>query len=82
MTKVVFKSTSTLMNKVTKLRNGIWKILAIQIFTTFAETDRSFIHIFTPERGCITPEKLEHQKKHTIFIYKQAEKQKKNFYLH
>ena len=57
---MVFKSTSTLMNKVTKLRDGIWKILAKQIFTTFAKPDRGFIHIFTSERGCITPEKLGH----------------------
>ena len=39
MTKVVFESTSTLMNKVTKLRDGIGKILAKKIFTTFAEPD-------------------------------------------
>ena len=60
MTKVVFKSTATLMNKVIKLRDGIWKILAKQIFTNFAKPDRGFIHIFTLERGCITPEKFGH----------------------
>ena len=58
MTKVVFKSTSTLMNKVTR-----WNLENLglgQIFTTFAEPDRGFINIFTPVRGCITPEKLGH----------------------
>ena len=60
MTKVVFKSTSILVNKVTKLRDGIWKILAKQIFATFAKPDRGFRHIFTSELGCITPEKLGH----------------------
>ena len=60
MIKVVFKSTSILRNKVTKLRDEIWKILAKQIFTTLATPDRGFIHIFTPEQGCITPEKLGH----------------------
>ena len=35
------------MNKVTKLRDVIWKILAKQIFTTFAKPDRGFIHRFT-----------------------------------
>ena len=70
------------MNKVTKLQDGIWKILAKQIFTTFAEPDRGFIHVFTPERGCITPEKLGHTENNAIFIYKKAKKQKKKFYLH
>ena len=60
---MVFKSISTLMNKVTKLQDEIWKILAKQIFTTFAEPDRGFIQIFTPERGCITPEKFGHLQK-------------------
>ena len=82
MTKVVFKSTSTLMNKVTKLRDGIWKILAKQIFTTFAKPDRGFIHtrIFTSERGCITPEKLGHQQKTMQFLF--TNEQKKKFCLH
>ena len=48
------------MNKVTKLRDEIWKILAKQIFTTFAKPDRGFIHTFTSEQVCITPEKLGH----------------------
>ena len=56
MTKVVFKTTSTLMNEIAKLRDGIWKILAKRIFTSFAKPDQSFIHIFTSERGCVTPE--------------------------
>ena len=77
MTKVAFKSTSTLINKVTKLRDGTWKILAKQIFTTFAERDRGFIHIFTSERGCITPEKLGHLQKPMQFLF--TKKQKKKF---
>ena len=76
VTKVVFKSTSTLMNKVTKLQDGIWKILSKQIFTTFAEPHRGFIHIFTPERGCITPEKLGHLQKTMRFLF--TNKQKKS----
>ena len=62
------------MNKVTKLRDGIWKILAKQIFTTFAEPDRGFIHIFTSERGCITPEKLEHLQKTMQFLFTNKQK--------
>ena len=81
MTKVVFKSTSTLINQVTKFQDGMWKIFAKQIFTTFAEPDWGFIHILTPEQGCITSQKLGH-KKNAIFIYKQAKRQKKKFYLH
>ena len=63
------------MNKDTKLQDGIWKILAKQIFTTFAELDRGFIHIFTSERGCITPEKLGQLRKTTQFLF--TNKQKK-----
>ena len=81
MTKVVFKSTSTLMNQVTKLQDGIWKILAKHIFTTFADPDQGFIHIFTPEQGCITPEKLGHQKKCDFYL-QTSKKAKKKFYLH
>ena len=77
MTKVVFKSTSTLMNKVTKLQDGIWKILAKQKFTAFAEPDRGFIHIFTPERGCITTEKLGHLQKTMRFLFTNKQKSKK-----
>ena len=80
MTEVVFKSTSTLMNEVTKLLDGIWKILAQQIFTTFAEPDRGFIHIFTPQRECITPKKLGHLQKTMQFLF--TNNQKKKFYLH
>ena len=76
MTKLVFKSTSTLMNKVTKLRDGTLKILAKQIFTTFAEPDRGFIHIFTSERGCLTPEKFGHLQKTMQFLF--TNKQKKS----
>ena len=54
MTKVVFKSTSTLINKITKLRDGIKKISDKQIFTSFAKPDQGFMHIFTLEQGCIT----------------------------
>ena len=64
------------MNKVTKLQDGIWKILAKQIFTTFAEPDRDFIHIFTSERGCITLEKLGHLQKTMQFLF--TNKQKKS----
>ena len=74
MTKVVFKSTSTLMNKVTKLRDGIWKILATQIFTTFAEPDRD---IFTSERGSITPEKLGHLQKTMQFLFTNKQNKRK-----
>ena len=66
------------MNKVTKLQDGIWKILAKQIFTTFAEPDRGFIHIFTPERGCITPEKLGHLQKAMRFLFTNKQKKKKS----
>ena len=62
------------MNKVTKLRDGIWKILAKQIFTTFAEPDRGFIYIFTSERGCITPKKLGHLQKTTQFLFTNMQK--------
>ena len=80
MTKVVFKSTSTLMNKVTKLQDEIWKILAKQIFTTFAEPGRGFIHytVFTPGRGCTTPEKLGHLQKTIQFLF--TNKQKKSLF--
>ena len=50
MTKVVSKSTSTLINKMAKLRDGIWKILAKQIFTTFAKSIRGFIYIYIRTR--------------------------------
>ena len=63
------------MNKATKLRDEISKILAKQIFTTFAEPDRGFIHRFTSERGCITPEKLGHLQKTMQFLF--TNKQKK-----
>ena len=71
------------MNKVTKLRDGIWKILAKQIFTTFAEPDRGFIHIFTSERGCTTPEKLGHLQKTMQFLFtnKQTKKKKSSIYI-
>ena len=39
VTKVVFKSTSTLISQVTKFQDGIWKIFTKQLFTTFAEPD-------------------------------------------
>ena len=68
------------MNKVTKLRDGIWKILAKQIFTTFAKPDRD---IFTSERGCITPEKLGHLQKTEQFLFTNKQKKRKEkFYLH
>ena len=80
MTKVVFKSTSTLMNKITKVTRRNLENLGQTKFAFNANPDRGFIHIFTLERGCITPEKLGHKEK-TIqfFIYKQT---KKWFYLH
>ena len=62
------------MNKVTKLRDGSWKILAKQIFTTFAEPDRD---IFTSERGCITPEKLGHLQKTMQFLFTNQQKNKR-----
>ena len=65
------------MNKVTKLQNGIWKILAKQVFTTFAEPVRGFIHIPTPERGCITPEKLGNLQKTMRFLFTNKQKIKK-----
>ena len=46
-----------------KLQDGIWKISAQQIFTTYAEPDQGFVHIFTPERECVTPKKLGHLQK-------------------
>ena len=64
------------MNIGTKLRDGIWKFLAKQIFTTFAKPDRGFIRIFTSERGCIAPEKLGHQQKTMQFLF--TNKQKKS----
>ena len=69
------------MNKVPKLQDGIWKILAKQIFTTFAEPDRGFIHVFTPERGCITPEKLGHLQKTMRFLFTKKQKKKVLFTL-
>ena len=53
MTKVVFKATSILMNKITKLRDGIWKILAKQMFATFAKPDRGFIHMLISRGGVL-----------------------------
>ena len=63
MTKVIFKSTSTLINKITKLRDEIQKNLTKRTFTSFAKPDRGFIHMFTSERGCMTREKLGHKQK-------------------
>ena len=74
VTKVVFQSTSTFMNKVTKLRDEIWKILTKQIFTTFAEPDQD---TFTSERGSITPETLEHLQKTMQFLFTNKQKIKK-----
>ena len=68
MTKEVF------INKITKLREGSRKILAKQISISFAKPDRGFIHIFTSERGCITPKIRTLPENNTIFIYKQVKK--------
>ena len=76
MTKAVFKSIFTLMNKITKLRDGIQRILAIRIFNSFAKPDRGLIHLFISEPGCITPQKLGHQQKAIQFLLT------KKFYLH
>ena len=67
------------MNKITKVTRRNLENLGQTKFAFNANPDRGFIHIFTLERGCITPEKLGHRENNTIFIYKQT---KKWFYLH
>ena len=38
--------------------------------------------MFTPEQGCITPEKLGHQKKMQFLFTNKQKSKKKKFYLH
>ena len=47
------------------------------MFTFFVNPNRGFIHTFTSEQGCITPEKLGHQQKTIQFLFAN----KKKFYL-
>ena len=47
MTNVVFKSTSTLMNKITKVTRRNLENLGQTKFAFNAYPDRGFIHIFT-----------------------------------
>ena len=63
MTNVVFKSTSTLMNKSTKVTRRNLENLGQTELTFNANPDRGFIRIFTLEGGCITLEKLGHKEK-------------------
>ena len=55
------------MNEITKVTRRILENLGQTKFGFNANPDRGFIHIFTLERVCITPEKLGHKEK-TIFI--------------
>ena len=74
MTDVVFKSTSTLMNKITKVTRRNLENLGQTKFTFNANPDRGFIHIFTLERGCITSEKLGHKEKTIQFLFTNKQK--------
>ena len=68
------------MNKITKVTRRNLENPGQTKFAFNANPDRGFIHIFTLERGCITPKKIRAQRENnTIFIYKQT---KKWFYLH
>ena len=114
MTNVVFKSTSTLMNKITNVTRRNLENLGQTKFAFNANPDRGFIHIFTHragqrcfellaligspqlscngdtsrccmdvkmlqhiftlERGCITPEKLGHKEKTIQFLFTNKQK--------
>ena len=72
------------MNKITKVtrRNLTFNAkfnakLNLMNLTFNANPDRGFIHIFTLERGCITPEKLGHKEKTIQFLF--TNKQKNGF---
>ena len=79
MTNVVFKSTSTVMNKITKVTRRNLENLGQTKFTFNANPDRGFIHISTLERVCTTPEKLGHKQKTIQFLFTNKAKW---FYLH
>ena len=74
MTNVVFKSTSTLMNKITKVTRRNLENLGQTKFAFNANPDRGFIHVFTLERGCITLEKLGHKEKTIQFLFTNKQK--------
>ena len=74
MTNVIFKSTSTFMNKITKVTRRNLENLGQTKFAFNANPDRGFIHIFTLERGCITPEKLGHKEKTIQFLFTNKQK--------
>ena len=61
------------MNKITKVTRRNLENLGQTKFAFNANPDRGFTHIFTLERGCITPEKLGHKEKtiQFLFTYKQ-----------
>ena len=57
------------MNKITKVTRRNLENLGQTKFAFNANPDRGFIHIFTLERGCITPEKLGHKEKTIQFLF-------------
>ena len=67
------------MNKITKVTRNLENLGQTKL-TFNANPDRGFIHIFTLERRCITPEKLRHKQKTIQFLF--TNKEKKWFYLH
>ena len=44
-------------------------MLTKRIFTSFAKPDRGFIHKFTSERDCTTPQKLGQKQKTKQFLF-------------
>ena len=62
------------MNKITKVMRRNLENLGQTKFTFNANPDRGFIHIFTLERGCITPEKLGHKEKTIQFLFTNKQK--------
>ena len=59
------------MNKITKVTRRNLENLGQTELTFNANPDRGFRHIFTLERGCITPEKLGYKEKIIQFTNKQ-----------
>ena len=47
------------------------------MFTTFAKSNRGFIHIFASEQGCITSEKLGHKQKTIQLLFTNKQKREK-----
>ena len=57
------------MNKITKVTRRNLENLGQTKFTFNANPDRGFIHIFTLERVCTTPEKLGHKQTTIQFLF-------------